>query len=126
MAVELVPTPNGPPAKGPYSACVRAGGWTLFAGQVGVDAAGALVEGGTPAETRQIFANLRAMFGDAGVAVSDVAKVTVLLTDIAEFGALNDAYAAFFGEHLPARTTVGVAALPAGAHVEIEVWAHTP
>ena len=127
MPVESVPTPSAPPAAGPYSPAVRAGDWLVLAGQVGRDpATGRMVEGGVEAQARQVLANIAAVLGDCGAALSDVAKTTVFVTDISTFPAVNGIYAEAFGDHRPARSTVQVAALPAGAQVEIEAWAHVP
>jgi 2-iminobutanoate/2-iminopropanoate deaminase len=127
VPVEIVPTPNAPPVAGPYSPAVRAGDWLVLAGQVGFDAkAGRIVEGGAPEEARQALANIEIVLTDCGVAWSDVAKVTIFLTDMGDFGAVNEAYGRVLGGNRPARSTVQVAALPAGARVEIEVWAYRP
>jgi 2-iminobutanoate/2-iminopropanoate deaminase len=99
----------------------------VLAGQVGFDAgSGGLAAGGTAAEARQAFANVTAVLTDCAASWADVAKVTIFLTDMADFGAVNDVYAEAVGEHRPARTTVQVAALPIGAGIEIEVLAHSP
>lgn len=127
MAAEPVPTPNAPPVAGPYSPAVRAGDWLVLAGQVGLDpATGKFADRGAGAETRQVMSNIAAVLGDCGASFADVAKVTIFLTNLTDFGAVNEAYGEAVGEHRPARTTVGVAALPAGARVEIEVWAYKP
>jgi len=127
MPVEPVPTPSAPPAAGPYSPAVRAGDWIVLAGQVGLDpATGRFVEGGVQAQARQVLANIAAILRDCGASLADVAKSTVFVTDIAQFGVVNEAYATAFGDHRPARSTVQVAALPGGAEVEIEVWAYVP
>jgi 2-iminobutanoate/2-iminopropanoate deaminase len=125
MAVEPVSTPSAPPAAGPYSPAVRAGDWIVLAGQVGLDpSGGGIVAGGVEAQARQALANIAAVLRDCGVALSDVAKTTVFVTDIGQFGVVNAAYAEAFGDHRPARSTVQVAALPGGAEVEIEAWAY--
>jgi 2-iminobutanoate/2-iminopropanoate deaminase len=112
---------------GPYSPAVRAGDWLVLAGQVGIDpATGALVAGGTGPEARQVLANVTAVLGDCGAGWADVAKVTIFLVDMAEFPLVNTVYEEAIGRHRPARSTVAVAALPAGARVEIETWAHAP
>jgi 2-iminobutanoate/2-iminopropanoate deaminase len=127
MAVQPVPTPNAPPVAGPYSPAVRAGDWLVLSGQVGFDAAiGGLAAGGTAAEARQTIANVTTVLTDCGASWADVAKVTIFLVDMADFGAVNDIYAEAVGDHRPARTTVQVAALPIGAGIEIEVLAHLP
>jgi len=122
-----VPTPNAPPVAGPYSPAMRAGEWIVLAGQVGFDPSTAtIVEGGAAAQATQALANVAAVLGDCGASFADVAKTTVFVTDMADFGAVNAAYADAFGVHRPARSTVEVSALPAGAAVEIEVWAYCP
>ncbi|MCZ7528214.1 MAG: Rid family detoxifying hydrolase [Acidimicrobiia bacterium] len=127
MPVESVPTPSAPPVAGPYSPAVRAGDWLVLAGQVGLDpATGRLVEGGVEAEARQVMANIAAVLADCGATVADVAKATIFVTDIGDFGTVNAVYGEALGDHRPARSTVQVAALPGGAAVEIEVWAHHP
>jgi 2-iminobutanoate/2-iminopropanoate deaminase len=127
MTVEIVPTPSAPAVAGPYSPAVRAGEWLVLAGQVPIDpATGALVGGDAAAQARQVLANVAAVLGDCGATFADVAKTTVFVTDLADFAAVNAVYAEVFGDHRPARSTVQVAALPLGAVVEIEVWAHRP
>jgi 2-iminobutanoate/2-iminopropanoate deaminase len=127
MPVEPVPTPSAPPAAGPYSPAVRAGDWIVLAGQVGLDpAGGGIVGGGLEAQARQALANIAAVLADCGAALTDVAKTTVFVIDISQFGVVNAVYAEAFGDHRPARSTVQVAALPGGAKVEIEVWAYVP
>ena len=119
-----VPTPSAPPVAGPYSPAVRAGDWLVLAGQVGLDpATGRIVDGGVEAQTRQVLANIAAVLSDCGAALTDVAKTTVFVTDLGDFATVNAVYAAAFGDHKPARSTVQVAALPGGAQVEIEAWA---
>ena len=123
--VEPQNTPSAPPAAGPYSPAVRAGDWLVLAGQVGLDPeTGGFVEGGVEAQARQVLANIAAVLGDCGASLNDVAKATVFVTDISQFGTVNAVYAEAFGDHKPARSTVQVAALPGGAEVEIEVWAY--
>jgi 2-iminobutanoate/2-iminopropanoate deaminase len=118
---------------GPYRPIVRAGPWLITSGQLGLrptapgdapDAPPALVEGGAAAQLTQALANGAALLGDEGAAPADVAKTTVYVTDMAGYAAVNEAYAAFFGTHRPARSVVGVAALPMGAAVEVELWAY--
>jgi 2-iminobutanoate/2-iminopropanoate deaminase len=127
MPVESVPTPSAPASAGPYSPAVRAGDWLVLAGQVGLDpATGVLAEGDIGPQTRQALANVAAVLGDCGATLADVAKTTVFLLDMGDFSVMNEIYAEMFEGHRPARSTVGVAALPLGARVEIEVWAHRP
>jgi len=127
MPVESVPTPNAPASAGPYSPAVRAGDWLALAGQVGIDpATGKLPYDGVGGQTRQALANIAAVLGDCGATLSDVAKTTVFLVDMGDFPVMNEVYADAFAGHRPARSTIGVAALPLGAQVEIEVWAFVP
>ena len=122
MPNEAIRSERLPPPVGPFSPAIRAGGFVFFSGQVGVDpASGTLVDGGAEAEARQIFANLATLLDAAGKSFADVVRVGVFLTDIADFAAVNAIYAKAFEQPFPARTTVGVAALPLGAHIEIEL-----
>ncbi len=123
MAVEPQSTPSAPPVAGPYSPALRAGNWLVLAGQVGIDRGGRLAHG-VEAQARQALQNIEAVLSDCGASLSDVAKTTVFVTDMADFAAVNAVYGAAFGDHRPARSTVQVAGLPAGASVEIEVWAY--
>lgn len=107
---------------GPYTPLVRAGGWLVASGQLGlVD--GALAPGAAPAQLRQAIANLERLLGAAGASLGDVVKTTVFLTDMADYAEMNEAYTAAFGDHRPARSAVAVAGLPLGAAIEIEAWA---
>jgi 2-iminobutanoate/2-iminopropanoate deaminase len=126
MPIEPVATPSAPPVAGPYSPAIRAGDWLVLAGQVGLDPESGAIVDGVEAQARQVLANIAAILGDCGAAMTDVAKTTVFVTDIAEFATVNAVYAAAFGDHRPARSTVQVAALPGGALVEIETWAYLP
>jgi 2-iminobutanoate/2-iminopropanoate deaminase len=123
-------TPDAPRALGPYSQAVVAGETVFCAGQVGLDpATGKLVPGGIAAETRRVLENLAAVLAAADLSLADVVKTTVFLVDLAEFAAMNEVYGRHFTPPYPARATVQVAALPAGARVEIEaiaVRAETP
>jgi len=110
---------------GPYSPFVRAGDFVIVSGQGGMRD-GAVVEGGVTAQTAQTIANLAERLAEAGAQLSDVVKTTCFLTDMATFAEFNDAYAAGFGGHRPARSTVEVSALPGGMDVEIEAWAYKP
>jgi 2-iminobutanoate/2-iminopropanoate deaminase len=118
-------TPSAPKAVGPYSPAVRAGEWVILSGQLGLDPATGVLADGAEAQARQALANVAAVLGDCGLSLSDVAKSLVFVTDLGEFATVNAVYAEAFGSHRPARSAVQVAALPAGAQFEIEVWAHT-
>ena len=127
MTVTPVPTPSAPPVAGPYSPAVRAGDWLVLAGQVPLDpATGQFVTGDAATQAQRVLDNIVLVLADCGADLADVAKSTVFVTDLADFGAMNAVYAAAFGDHKPARSTVQVAALPGGACVEIEVWAYVP
>ena len=126
MGVEPIRTPSAPPVAGPYSPAVRAGDFVVLAGQVGLDGSGTLVAGGIDAETRQVLANIASVFDDVGAGWGDVARATIFLTDLGNFATVNALYEGAIGPHRPARTTIGVAALPAGASVEIECWVYLP
>ncbi len=127
MTVTPILTPSAPPVAGPYSPAVRAGDWLVLAGQIPLDpATGLIVAGDASAQAQQVLDNIVAVLTDCGATLNDVAKTTVFITDFADFAAMNDVYAAVFGDHRPARSTVQVAALPAGANIEIEAWAYLP
>jgi 2-iminobutanoate/2-iminopropanoate deaminase len=126
MTVEPLETPSAPEAMGPYSVAVRAGEWIICSGQLGLDPGTGKLADGVEAQARQALANIAAVLGDCGASLTDVAKSLVFVTDLGDFAKVNAVYAEAFGSHRPARSTVQVAALPAGAQVEIEVWAHRP
>jgi 2-iminobutanoate/2-iminopropanoate deaminase len=109
---------------GPYTSIVRAGDWLIVSGQIGIKD-GALTDGVT-AQTTQAIANVAAQLATMGAQLTDVAKTLCFLADMDDFAVFNEAYIGGFGDHRPARSTIGVAALPAGALVEIEAWAHKP
>jgi 2-iminobutanoate/2-iminopropanoate deaminase len=118
---KVVETDRAPGAIGPYSQAVASDGFVFCSGQVGVDPeSGSLVQGTIGDQTRRAVTNLSAVLEAAGASLSDVVKVTAYLTDMSEFADFNEAYAEFFSEAKPARATVGVAALPLGARVEVE------
>jgi 2-iminobutanoate/2-iminopropanoate deaminase len=110
---------------GPYSPFVRAGDFIIVSGQGGMRD-GRLVEGGVTAQTEQTMVNVAERLADAGATLDDVVKTLCFLTDMGTFQEFNAAYAAAFGDHRPARSTVEVSALPGGMDVEVEVWAHKP
>jgi 2-iminobutanoate/2-iminopropanoate deaminase len=110
---------------GPYTPAVRAGEWVICSGQLGLRD-GSLVDGGVTEQTAQAIENLGTLLTSMGAALTDIVKTTCFLADMGDFAAFNDAYAAGFGDHRPARSTFGVAALPLGGRVEIEAWAYAP
>lgn len=113
---------------GPYAPVRRVGDWVVTSGQLGVASGGnggpVLVPGGAPAELRQALTNLTALLAQEGADLSDVVKTTLFLADIADYPAVNEVWVEMFGTHRPARSAVAVAALPMGARVEVEAWAH--
>jgi 2-iminobutanoate/2-iminopropanoate deaminase len=110
---------------GPYTPVVRAGDWIIVSGQLGLQD-GALVDGGVAAQTAKAVENLRDQLATVGASLTDIAKTLCFLTDMDTFATFNEAYIAGFGDHRPARSTIGVAALPANGAVEIEAWAYKP
>jgi 2-iminobutanoate/2-iminopropanoate deaminase len=110
---------------GPYSPFVRAGDFIIVSGQGGMRD-GAVVEGGVTAQTEQTMRNIADRLAEAGAELTDVVKTLCFLTDMGTFAQFNDAYAAAFGDHRPARSTVEVSALPGGMNVEVEAWAYKP
>lgn len=125
MPRESFTTDRIAPAVGPFSPAVRGAGDAIYlSGQVGQDpATGRLVEGGVAAQTEQALRNVQAVLEAAGRTLDDVVRVGVYLTDMGNFAAMNDVYARWFEQPYPARTTIGVAALPLGAEVEIDLVA---
>jgi 2-iminobutanoate/2-iminopropanoate deaminase len=122
--MELIHTDSAPAALGPYSQAVRLGDWLFTSGQVGIDpTTGALVEDSFEAQTRQVLRNLSQVLDAAGCGFQDVVKATVFLADMADFARFNALYEEAMGVHRPARSTVQVAALPAGARIEIDLIA---
>lgn len=117
-------TAEGAVAVGPYSHAVEAGELVFLSGQTPIDATtGKLVEGDISAQTEQCFKNLFQVLAAAGLTPEHVVKVNVFLTDMGNFSAMNEVYKTQFSEPYPARTTIGVASLPLGAQVEMEMIA---
>ena len=117
-------TDNAPAAIGPYSQAVQAEKTIYVSGLLPVDpATGEFAGEDIKAQTKQSLTNIKNILASAGADMSDVTKTTVLLQDIADFGAMNEVYAEFFTEPYPARAAFQVAALPKGAKVEIEAVA---
>lgn len=115
---------EGAVAVGPYSHAVESGDLVYLSGQTPLDSTtGKLVAGDISAQTKQCFANLRNVLMAAGLTMDEVIKVNVFLTDMANFSAMNSVYERQFSSPYPARTTIGVASLPLGADVEIEMIA---
>lgn len=121
---EPVNTPRAPKAIGPYSQGIRCGGFLFCSGQIPLDpATGTLVQGGIREQTEQVLRNLEAVLAAGGASLGSVVKTTVYLVDLDDFPAMNEVYGRFFGGSPPARATVQVSRLPAGARVEIDAVA---
>ena len=125
--MEIISTPHAPAAIGPYSQAMRSGNLLFASGQIPIDpATGKIDATDFTGQALQVFANIKELLNAVGLDVSHVVKCTVFLKDMADFPTLNPLYAAAFGEHKPARSTVQVARLPLDALVEIEVTAEFP
>jgi len=121
MSRQPVSTTHAPKAIGPYSQAVRCGNTLYFSGQIPLDpATGELVQGDITAQTRRVFENLKAVCAAAGGSLGQLARVGIYLTDLGHFAAVNAVMAEYCSEPYPARSTIGVAALPRGAQVEID------
>lgn len=121
---EAITSSDAPKAIGPYSQAVRAGGLVFLSGQIPLDPrTGELVAGDVRAQADRVLDNLAAVLRAAGLSFEQVVKTTIYLTDLADFGAVNEVYGKRFGAVPPARATVQVAALPRGAKVEIDAVA---
>jgi 2-iminobutanoate/2-iminopropanoate deaminase len=118
--MQIIHTDHAPKAIGPYSQAVIANGLLYTSGQIPLRADGTLVEGGIEEQTKQVFANLKAVLEEAGTDFSKVVKTTVFLKDLSTFTDFNGVYEQFFNEHKPARSCVEVAKLPKEVLVEIE------
>lgn len=121
MARTSIFTDQAPKAIGPYSQAVRAGDTVYLSGQIPLDPkTGELVKGDIATETRRVFDNLKAVATKAGAGLQDVVRVTIYLVDLGDFAKVNEVMAGYFTEPYPARVTIGAAALPRGARVEID------
>ena len=121
---KIISTQNAPAAVGPYSQAVEVNGTLYVSGQIPLDPlTGRIVEGGVTEQTTQVLKNIGAILDAAGYGYKDVVKCTCLLNDIIDFKAMNEVYASFFIENMPARVAYAVADLPLGALIEIELIA---
>lgn len=120
---KIIASPLAPKAVGPYSQAVENNGTIYVSGQLPIDGATGKMPESIEEQTRQSLTNLRYILEEAGYALTDVVKTTVLLDDIADFAAMNAVYATFFTEQMPARMCYEVAKLPMGAKVEIDAVA---
>jgi 2-iminobutanoate/2-iminopropanoate deaminase len=118
---QAITAEGAPAAVGPYSHAVRSGDLLFLSGQTPLDpATGKLVEGSVGEQARQCLKNLQAVCAAAGASLEQAVRCGIYVTDMGTFGEVNEAYATFFAEPQPARSTIGVAALPLGAQVEID------
>lgn len=121
MSKTIISTASAPEAIGPYSQAVSANGFVFCSGQVPFEPSSMeLVSGSIAEETKRCVQNLEAVLKEAGTDLDKVVKTTIYVTNMDDFAEVNEAYASFFSSEPPARATVGVAALPKGARVEIE------
>ena len=121
---KIIYTPKAPAAIGPYSQAVEAGGMLFISGQVPIDPeTGKVVEGGITEQTEQVMKNIGSILEEAGYSFADVVKSTCLLSDMANFKAMNEVYAKYYSENPPARAAFAVQELPLGVMIEIETIA---
>jgi 2-iminobutanoate/2-iminopropanoate deaminase len=124
---EPVSALGAPKAAGPYSHAMKSGGLVFCSGQTPVDPdSDELVEGSVGEQATRCLQNLQVVCAAAGASLGDAVRIGVYVTNMATFGEVNEAYAAFFDDAPPARTTIGVAALPLGAHIEMDAVVALP
>src|SRR5438105_14887271 len=122
MSKTAITSPELAPPVGPFSQAIKVDGFLFFSGQVAQDpATGKVVEGGIVAQTERLFQNLSAVLKAADKSFDDVVRAGVYLTNMSDFAAMNGIYAKHFTQPFPARTTIGVVALPLAACVEIDL-----
>ncbi len=121
--MEFIKTDEAPKPVGPYSQGVAVNGFVFFSGQIALTPSGDFLDESASVQTDQILKNIGALLSAEGLTPKEVVKCTVFLTDMNDFPLVNKKYAAFFGSHTPARSCIGLASLPLGAKVEIEVTA---
>lgn len=118
--MQIIHTQNAPQAIGPYSQAIKSGGFIFASGQIALDSQNNFPHTDIREQTIQVLKNLQAILESQGSSLQKVIKTTIFLTDMDNFGIVNEVYAEFFGPHKPARSTIGVKELPRGALVEIE------
>lgn len=124
MSIELLNTDNAPAAVGPYSQAAKVGNLLFISGQIPlVPETGELITDDIKNATRRSLDNLKAILENAGSSLDKVIKATIFVTNIDDFGAVNEVYSEYFANHKPARSFIQVAGLPKGATVEIELIA---
>lgn len=121
MARQIISTPDAPAAIGPYSQAVKVGNQVFLSGQIGLDPVSMQLADGVEAQAVRVFDNLKAVAAAAGGGFADVVKISIYLTDLANFGVVNEIMTRYFAEPYPARATVGVRELPRGALVEADL-----
>ena len=121
--MEFLHTDRAPAAIGPYSQAVNVNGFLYSSGQIALTAEGKMLENDIKKQTRQIFANLRAILEDNGGSIESIIKINIFLTDMNDFGIVNVLMAEEFGDHKPVRSTVEVAGLPKNAMIEMDIIA---
>ncbi len=120
----VIQTPKAPPAVGPYSQAIRAGGFLFLSGQIALDpVTGQVVGGGIEAQTEQVMRNLSAVLSAGGSSLDQVVKCTVYLKNLEDFAKVNAVYSRFFPKNPPARSTVEISRLPRNSSIEIDVIA---
>jgi 2-iminobutanoate/2-iminopropanoate deaminase len=115
-----ITSPKGAPAIGPYSSALAVGSLVFLSGQIPLGPDGTVVAGGIHEQTTQVLENIGALLAEAGADFSQVAKTTIYLADLADFGLVNQIYATYFTEPFPARATVQVTRLPRDVRIEID------
>ncbi|NMF90028.1 RidA family protein [Aromatoleum petrolei] len=120
MSRSIISTPNAPAAIGTYSQAVKVGDTVYCSGQIGLDPATMQMVEGFEAQTVRVFENLKAVAEAAGGSLADAVRVTIYLTDLANFAKVNEVMARYFAEPFPARAAVGVKELPKGGVVEAD------
>jgi 2-iminobutanoate/2-iminopropanoate deaminase len=127
MPKNILHSPDAPDPAGFYSQGTQAGGFLFLSGQIPIDPkSGQLIAGNIEEQTRRVLDNLVAVLGAGGASLADVVKITVYLTDMADFADFNTTYSRYFPTAPPARATIAVAALPRNARIEIDAIAHVP
>jgi reactive intermediate/imine deaminase len=124
MAKRIIHTTAAPKAIGTYSQAVHCGATVYLSGQIGLDPATMELVAGIGPQIQRVLENLRAVAQASGGGLGDIVKLTVYLTDLANFARFNEIMATYFSEPYPARAAVGVASLPRGALVEVDAVMH--
>ncbi|MDP2691828.1 MAG: RidA family protein [Candidatus Gracilibacteria bacterium] len=120
----IISTDQAPKAVGPYSQAVKAGGFVFCSGQIAIDpVTQEVISGGVQEQTHRVMDNLQAVLEAAGSSLDQAVKVTIYLTNMDDFGVVNEVYGSYFADEPPARETVEVSRLPKGVSIEISVIA---